>query len=375
MLPFELHDIAPARAVRKRHLPRQLPFYVEPLADEALLSWLLRLATRLRVSMHTLACYSFGVDDRAGHTRWWLHPHPWVLARVSERTGVGVTRLRKMTFSGYQPVYRDDEADGRFCGRRFEVSPPNHRSLRLAVCGPCIEEDERPYLRHEWLFGWTAICTRHNVQLIERCERCRAALRVGRWTTAAMFAPGRCTRCGEGVRVFPDRLADPCVCALQKRMLGAKLEGHMDLTGLGRMTWREFVALADVLIAGVWRWTSMDERAQVRALYTQSLGDSHGGNTYNGRHDALRFLAWLVGGWPHGVGPQVAQEMLRRWLFGGEEFASFHLQSEWTGKGGMETYEIGPDVRTRIQELYASLVRANPEEPNGVRSIIESTRY
>jgi hypothetical protein len=48
------------------------------------------------------------------------------------------------------------------------------------------------------------------------------------------------------------------------------------------------------------------------------------------------------------------------------EFASFHLPSEWAGKGGVETYAIGPEVRTRVQELYAALLRANPEEPNTV---------
>jgi hypothetical protein len=158
-------------------------------------------------------------------------------------------------------------------------------------------------------------------------------------------------------------------------MLRAKLVGHMELAGLGQLAWREFVALADILIAAVWKWTTMDERAQVRDLYIQSLGDSHGSDMYDGRHDSLRFLAWLLGGWPHGLGPQVAQEMLRRWLFSDREFASFHLPLEWAGKGGVETYAIGPEVRTRVQELYTSLVRANPEEPNAVRSIIETRRY
>jgi hypothetical protein len=43
-----------------------LPLYVGPAAEEALLSWLLRLATRLRVSFHVLARQAFGIDDRTG---------------------------------------------------------------------------------------------------------------------------------------------------------------------------------------------------------------------------------------------------------------------------------------------------------------------
>ena len=374
MLPFELIDIAPARAVRKPFRAPQLPFYVEPLPDEGLLSWLLRLASRLRVSMHSLAYSSFGVDDRGGHTRWWLRPHPWLLARISERTGVPVIRLRRMTLSGYQPVYRDDEASGRFCGRRHEVLPPDRRLFGFAVCGACIAEDDRPYLRHQWSIGWMAVCTKHKLQLIERCQQCRTGLRVTRWTTATVFAPGHCTRCGESLRLFANRPAHPSVTALQEAMLAAKLEGHMDLAGLGQLNWREFVALADILLGGVWKWTTMDQRAQVRDLYAGSLSDSHGGDMYDGRHDSLRFLAWLLNGWPDDLGPQVSREMLRRWLFDDQEFASFHLPSEWAGKGGADTYEIGPEVCARIQEFHTALAGAHPEEPSVVRSIIETRR-
>src|SRR5487761_1061846 len=97
-----------------------LPLYVEPAAEEALLSWLLRLATRLGVSFHVLARQAFGVDDRFGHTRWWNRPHPWTLARIAERTGVSVARLRSMTFVGLESAYRDDEAPARFAGRRYD---------------------------------------------------------------------------------------------------------------------------------------------------------------------------------------------------------------------------------------------------------------
>lgn len=375
MLPFELLDIATTQAVRKPYRPAQLPLYLEPLPDEALLSWLLRLATRLRVSIHALSHYSFGVDDRGGHTRWWLRPDPWLLARISKRTGVAATRLRKMTLSGFQPVYRDDEASGRFCGRRYEVVPPDRRMFRFAVCGACIEEDARPYLRGPWLIGWTGVCATHNVQLIERCEQCRAGLRVDRWTTAALFEPWRCIRCREQIRVFADVPADGSVSALQQMMLSAKCDGYMDIPGLGKLMWRDFVVLADILISGVWKWTTTDERTQIIGLYTESLGDDpHGRDVYGSRHDSLRFLAWLLGGWPHGVGPQVAQEMLRRWLFGDREFASFHLPSEWAGKGGTKTYAIGPEVRARIHEIHTALVRANPEEPNAIRLMIEPRR-
>jgi len=33
----------------------------------------------------------------------WHRPHPWTLARISQRTGVKIARLRDMTFESLQP--------------------------------------------------------------------------------------------------------------------------------------------------------------------------------------------------------------------------------------------------------------------------------
>ena len=67
VLRFEPIDDALRPAPRPARRP-PLPLYVEPAAEEALISWLLRLATRLGVSFHVLASEAFGIDDRSGHT-------------------------------------------------------------------------------------------------------------------------------------------------------------------------------------------------------------------------------------------------------------------------------------------------------------------
>ena len=134
------------------------------------------------------------------------------------------------------------------------------------------------------------------------------------------------------------------------------------------------MVLADILFAGVTRWTTMEEAAQIRDLYVGSLEGEIGPGFHDDRYGGLRFLAWLLEGWPHGIGPQVAQDMLRRWLDCERDFASFHLPSDWAGKGGADTYAIGPETRMCVQRLYSDLLRANPEVPNRVRAIIETRR-
>ena len=138
MLPFELLPLdspVPEPANRPGKVAgRALPLYVAPLPEESLFSWLQRLATRLQVSFRTLASHSFGIDDRAGRTVWWHRPHPWTLARISQRTGVKIARLRSMTFEPWQPVYREDEDPARFAGRRYDTRAPDWRAYRFVVC-------------------------------------------------------------------------------------------------------------------------------------------------------------------------------------------------------------------------------------------------
>lgn len=164
-----------------------LPLYVEPAAEEALLSWLLRLATRLSVSLRALMTAAFGVDDRTLGTQWWHRPPGWLLVRISEQTGVSIARLSKMTFEDFQPVYREDEASGRFTGRRYDSVAARSRGYRFVVCGQCLQSDATAYLRRVWLIGWLAVCPDHGTILIERCSVCHSRLASHRLPRAHCF--------------------------------------------------------------------------------------------------------------------------------------------------------------------------------------------
>ena len=109
----------------------QLPFYVRPAADEALISWLGRLASRFDLSPHQFASRAFGVDNR-GPAQWWLRPSPLSLKRISELAGVPVDHLNRMTLNSWSPSYRGDEADGGFC---IGI----HRRTAGLVTWPCAQ--------------------------------------------------------------------------------------------------------------------------------------------------------------------------------------------------------------------------------------------
>lgn len=358
MLPFELLPFEapiPDPAPRPTRVSgRALPLYVAPLAEESLFSWLHRLAARLGTSFHTLASHSFGIDDRAGRTTWWHRPHPWALAKISQRTGVELSRLRQMTFDSLQPVYREDEDSARFAGRRYDVRAPEWRAYRLAVCGVCLAADEVPYLRSVWQIGWLAVCPLHGTVLLTRCAQCRCGIRVSQLSVCALFSPTTCNRCGESLLSGRRRIAHPAVTALQEAMFKGKRDGAVEIAGLGTFSWREFVALVDILLGTLWTHTTMEERNGILLRYEyESLEEPRPEiHFYDCRHDSLRLLAWLIDGWPNSLGSSIGRDMLWRGLNHRRNRFSHHILPRWKGHPWSPSpHDIAPEIMARLRRI------------------------
>lgn len=361
MLPFEILPFEPPTPVPTRpatHVTdRTLPLYVAPLADESLFSWLQRLATRPQVPFHTLARQSFGIDDSAGRTLWWHRPHPWTLARIAKKTGVSISRLRGMTFEEWQPPFRQDEDSARFAGRRYDTRAPDWRAYRLALCGVCLQSDPVPYVRTLWQLGWLAVCPKHRTILITRCTGCRTGVRIAPFATATPFSPTKCTGCGESLLTGYYPLAHPSVVRLQEILLKGKREGVTELDGLGSFTWHQVVALADTLLGALWTDTTLDECNQVIRRYEQDDPDGprREMQIYDCRHDSLRFLAWLIEGWPDSAGAVIGHDMLTRGLRRARNRLSHHVLPRWKGHPWSPSpHDFAPDIVARLWQLRRS---------------------
>jgi hypothetical protein len=352
VLQSEAFDTPASLPVSRPPAIRELPLYVEPLPGEPLLSWLLRLARRLNLSMHALAHEAFGIDDRGGHTHWWCRPNPWLLKRISDRTGVRIERLRSMTLQKWMPIYREDEDSHRFAGPRFVAISPDYRVRRLAVCAQCLEEDPEPYLRLWWLIGWVAVCPRHATILIARCAWCRGHVRTVRLSGVVPFAPRDCVSCGRDLQDGVCWLAHPSVTRLQGVLLEGKRHGVTTLDGIGPLGWPETVALIDVLLGVYWRVLDYDEQGSIRAQHEESdLAPTLADRAYDTRYGSLQFLAWLLEGWPHSTGARIARNLLARGLDERANRIFRHLRVDWTKPRNPEAHEIEPDIRGRLRDL------------------------
>jgi hypothetical protein len=326
-----------------------LPHFIEPEADEAMLSWLLRFGSRMGVSLSTIG----RVFSVTHGSLWWCRPDPWLVARVSEKTGVTASQLKGLTFNAWHSVYRDDEAHERFSGRRFHVSPPARRELRYALCNECFKEDPRPYLRRSWLMGWLAICPRHECLLTTRCSDCGAILKVPTFGSVHVFTPQWCRRCGSDFTAEEKPLSHPGVARLQGILLRGKVDGTTTWDGLGKLQWTDTIALIDVLIGTLWTGIDASERERIVSLYLDATRDEirDAAGAYGHRYGSLRFLTWITSGWPDSEPAGIAKDLLKRWLESPRNRVSGHLRgtqaNPWTrGPNNFET-----SVRERLQAL------------------------
>jgi hypothetical protein len=102
---------------------------------------------------------------------------------------------------------------------------------------------------------------------------------------------------------------------LDAALLRGKRLGAIDLAGLGRLSWPDTVALADVLMGTFWTALHTRERRDIyqRMVRNRRTEDERGGRAYGDRYHGLDLLAWLLEGWPWSTGSQAAIRLLFRW--------------------------------------------------------------
>lgn len=361
MLPFETFDDPDLDSPTLQ----QLPLYVEPKENEVLLSWLLRLATRLGVSLQTLVRAAFWIDDRRERSQWWRRPEPQMLSRISVKTGITTERLRGMTLESWSPVYRDDEVNERFSAQRFTVAAPRRKAFRYVLCEQCLEAHATSYLRTSWVIGWVAVCPEHATIMMVHCPKCTAKLRPGRPSSIARFAPLTCARCGNDLRYGLHEPAHPSIIRLQHALLEGKRQGATELAGIGRLSWMEVVAFVDVVSGMSFTDTPPAEQQHRHSLLRKEFAISDT-QLPASRYTDLAFLAWLTHGWPHGRGPQVAMDMLARWLSNEPNRIFRDLGVNWSDPGEPGLYPMPEPIRERLRQLLdaprATLARSNPTD-------------
>lgn len=265
MLQSELYAVAamPSPAVLR------LPRHVVPGKDEALGSWVARLAFSHGLSPVAFCRDALGVDAGAD-PEWWRRPSPETLDAITRWTGLGTDQVRAMTFLSWREG-GDDEQAQRFAAEHWDAKQPDDRRGRLVdICPLCVGEGH--YLRQLWLIGWAGVCPRHGVILTGWCPSCLCVLRVPHLSAKRPADPVACRRCGAALAGTRVSLAHPAALRLQRRLLRGKRHGVVRLPSGAMMAWDVAVALADELLGLVWTAPATEGRQRLYDRIASDLG-------------------------------------------------------------------------------------------------------
>jgi transposase len=281
---------------------RRFPIHVAPQPDEALVSWLARLAGRYDAPPLTLVQAAIGlrpVDPRRSREAWWQRPGPNVIETISQMTGIAIESVRATTFEDWALSCRHEGAPDRFSARHFRVVRPDGRRMRrFVVCPACLAGDAEPYVRKTWTLGWVAVCARHRTVLLSTCPTCWGTFRLPALSSFEPFAPDICRHCGAALASALTREAHAAAIRLQDALLDVKRLGMAGLPGLGVVDWPTTMAAADVLLGTIWIGTEPNLRGRLLKRIANDLGLGRVRRGLADNYAGLLILAWLFEQWP-----------------------------------------------------------------------------
>ncbi|MDQ2801792.1 MAG: TniQ family protein [Pseudomonadota bacterium] len=283
--------------------PLRVPVHVEPQPGEALWSWIARLGEAISMPPLHATRTMFGIDG-CRRPNWWRRPSAGEIAAVADRTGIAAERLRAMTFLDWTQA-RDDERFDRF-GRKFFQKPGvRARTWRTqSLCPACLQTGQLPRLDLIWAAGWTAICPKHQVVLVDRCPRCSDPLRLRGLDSRTMLGIGHCSRCGDVRAELPLTPAAAAVCVLQAGLLAVKRSGHGSLDGIGAITWATFVSFADIVRTAIWHGTTDYRRERLFGRVVTDTGldqEARLHTDWPSNYGFLLVAAWMLADWPRRI--------------------------------------------------------------------------
>lgn len=289
-------------------LPSRLPIHIRAADDEALVSWLWRLASGMGISMRTLSHLLIGAPV-VGEALAWCRPDPSALRQMAARAGTRIEGLRSMTFHALCPSVRDDEVNDRFCSRRFlRANRQWPLRCRISVCPACLRD--APYLRSCWMLGWISVCPQHRIVLLNHCPHCAQRLRMPGSQKHTPGAIDRCGHCRGELGAAPENRAHVEVVKLEEALLLGKRHGHVELANCGSIDWRTAIAMIDVLLSLVRVGTTPAHRERFCARIVRDFQLPYGNAwRWPDRYGSSLTVTWLLQDWPRNL--KLSRSLLR----------------------------------------------------------------
>ncbi|MCI3910586.1 TniQ family protein [Pseudomonas viridiflava] len=179
-----------------------LPIHPQPLSDELLTSWMVRLAFANGFALHTFYSNLLGFRAPIWNRDSDRHPPSALLDCLSTATERPVEELRSLTLGCYEGFIFEHfviNGDVPFLlptGLYHRM----HRRAGIQFCPICLRLDPAPYYRRHWRLALSTVCTAHDCFLEQVCPSCGSPVvfhqhGIGRSKLIAGSALSICSKC------------------------------------------------------------------------------------------------------------------------------------------------------------------------------------
>jgi hypothetical protein len=146
------------------------------LPDELLSSWLIRIAQAHGLKLHTFTHRAF-----PGYSIWNRDidktAADGLIKIISQRTGRTFSEVYQSTLKSLEGYLFETLISGNT--KWLLPIGVYHRKRKrngIAACPLCLVEDTTPYFRRLWRIGFTVVCTKHSVWMIDECPVCKSPI-------------------------------------------------------------------------------------------------------------------------------------------------------------------------------------------------------
>lgn len=152
------------------------PAHPQPLPDELLSSWIVRVAAANGIKLQTLSWMLFGNAQSPWNRDIDRAAPPWLIKTLSHHTGTNYWKAFHTTLVTYRMrLYPYRQAVGQL---RW-VLPVHHHGMRYRgfgqqFCPVCLATDQVAYFRKQWRIALFTYCPIHQVELHDACPSCGA---------------------------------------------------------------------------------------------------------------------------------------------------------------------------------------------------------
>lgn len=167
------------------------PLKVDPLPDEALSSWIHRLALANGIGPRPFAGV-LGAREGMWTPRLERRLPGDVAALLGNQAGVPPETISAMALT-------DDALTPLLLPLRENAH--RNRSTWMQYCPLCLAEDDAPYFRRQWRLASRISCFVHGCGLRDRCPKCRGG--IASFDQAELLPQHFCARCGFDLRAAP----------------------------------------------------------------------------------------------------------------------------------------------------------------------------